>query len=227
MLHRRAGVFVPALMVAVVVMMDVLRFAFGVPKIAWVNLGAVWLFVHQMGFFYADGSLVRIGRSGQATIALAGIVGLVALTNIGVYPRSMIGTDVERISNMNPPTLCIVALTLWQIGLALIVREPIARWLERKRPWMAVIAANGTIMTLFLWHMTAYVIVILLLWPLGLGRAELSTASWWVQRPLWIIVPGIVLAGLVAIFGRFERPRPRAAIDRPLPPSAADQVKRD
>jgi peptidoglycan/LPS O-acetylase OafA/YrhL len=34
LLHRRAQVFVPAVMVAVVVMMDVLRFAFGVPKLA-------------------------------------------------------------------------------------------------------------------------------------------------------------------------------------------------
>ena len=27
---------------------------------------------------------------------------------------------------------------------------------------------------------------------------------------VWFVVPGVILFGLVAIFGRFERPRPRA-----------------
>ena len=68
---------------------------------------------------------------------------------------------------------------------------------------------NGVIMTLFLWHMTAYLLAILLLWPLGLGREHDSTPAWWLQRIIWLVVPGAILVGLVAIFGRFERPRSR------------------
>jgi hypothetical protein len=123
----------------------------------------------------------------------------------------MIGTDVERISNMNPPTLCILALTFWQVGLAMLLRERLSRWLQRPRPWTAVIAANGLIMTVYLWHMTAYVLVILALYPLGLGRPEQSSAAWWIQRPVWLLVPAVVLAALIAVFGRFERPRGAAA----------------
>lgn len=67
-------------------------------------------------------------------------------------------------------------------------------------------------MTLFLWHMTAYLLAILLLWPLGLGRQQDSTPAWWIERVVWIAVPGAILAGLVAIFGRFERP-----LSRPTP----------
>jgi len=49
---------------------------------------------------------------------------------------------------------------------------------------------------------------------LALERAGLESlpgpmAAWWLQRPLWLVVPGIVLAVLVAVFARFELPRRR------------------
>jgi hypothetical protein len=89
------------------------------------------------------------------------------------------------------------------------VRERLARWLAGLRPWKATIVLNRVIMTLFLWHMTAFLLAIFLLWPLGLGRQHDSTARWWVERPLWIGVPVLFLLGLVWLFGRFEHPRRR------------------
>jgi phosphoglycerol transferase MdoB-like AlkP superfamily enzyme len=91
----------------------------------------------------------------------------------------------------------------------MVLRPALTRWLRRARVWAAVVALNSVIMTLFLWHMTAYLIAVLFLWPLGLGRQGDTTASWWTERALWEIVPAIILIGLVAVFGRFERPRAR------------------
>lgn len=119
----------------------------------------------------------------------------------------MVGTDVERLSNMNPPTLCIVALAIWLIGAAMLLRSRANRWLASKRRWMAVIAANSLIMTVFLWRLTAYLVTILLLYPLGLGHPTDSTASWWLQRPIWLLAPAVVLLPFVTVFGRFERGR--------------------
>lgn len=208
-LHRAWGIAIPVALAAAVVAGDVVRFALDVGWPAWLNLAWVWLFAHQLGFFYGDSSLVAAGGRRHAALAVAGLVGLVALTNLGPYPRSMVGTDVERISNMNPPTACIVFLTLWLVGAAMLLRPRLSGWLARRRPWMAVIAANGMIMTVFLWHLTALLLVILALHPLGLGHPRDSTVSWWLQRPLWLAVPALVLAALVAAFGRFERPRVR------------------
>ncbi|MGH2794297.1 MAG: acyltransferase family protein [Actinomycetota bacterium] len=206
-LHHRFGVGVPVALILAVAVVDTLRFAADVPGIGWVNLASVWLFAHQLGFFYADGSLVGLGKAKQLALAGVGLAGLIVLTNIGVYPRSMLGTDVERVSNMNPPTACIMALTLWQVGLAMLLRERLQRWLAKPRAWTAVIAANAVIMTIFLWHMTAYVLAVLLLRPLGLADQTDTTTAWWLERPVWWIVPAAILAVLVVIFGRFERPR--------------------
>lgn len=206
-LHRSAGIVVVTGLVTLVALTDVARFALDAPGVAWANLAFVWLLVHQLGFFYADGSLVAAGPRVHASMAIAGLGGLIALTNTGVYPRSMVGTDVERLSNMNPPTLCIVALALWLIGLAMLARDPVSRWLAKDGPWKAVIAANAVIMTVFLWHLTAYLVTILALHPLGLGHPTDSTVSWWIQRPVWLLAPMVPLALFVAVFGRFERGR--------------------
>lgn len=70
-------------------------------------------------------------------------------------------------------------------------------------------------MTLFLWHMTASLLVILALWPAGLGRQRGPDLGWWLERPAWIAGPAVVLLGLTALFGRFERQgrRPGTPVD--------------
>jgi hypothetical protein len=79
----------------------------------------------------------------------------------GTYPKSLLGTDLEAVSNAYPPTLCFLLGGVWSIGAAMLLRDRLSRWLRRPRPWKFTIAVNGVIMTLFLWHMTAYLLAIL------------------------------------------------------------------
>jgi RsiW-degrading membrane proteinase PrsW (M82 family) len=59
--------------------------------------------------------------------------------------------------------------------------------------------------------MTAFLGAVLVLWPLGLINEHDSTAAWWLERPLVYAVATAFLVGLIAVFGRFERPRRPAA----------------
>jgi hypothetical protein len=68
---------------------------------------------------------------------------------------------------------------------------------------------NAVAMTVFTWHMTALVAAIGLFHLAGHQLQRDATAGWWLQRPLWLALPGAVLAVLVATFRRFELPRPR------------------
>ena len=222
-LHRRFGLWVPAFMATGTVVADVVGFQFGHQEFRWFNVVFVLLLFHQLGHFYGDGSMPRWPRRAFWAMVGAGLGGLVLLTNppiwtlfgdarlhwfpgIGTYPKSLLGTDVERVSNAYPPTVCFMLGGIWTIGAVMLLRPKLASWLKRRRPWKATIALNGVIMTLFLWHMTAYLLVILALWPLGLGHESDSTARWWLERTVWIAVPGVVLIGIVALLGRFERP---------------------
>jgi hypothetical protein len=127
---------------------------------------------------------------------------------IGYYPKSLLGTDVEPISNAYPPTVPFMVMAFWSIGVAMLLRNRLGRWLQHRGPWKATIVVNGEIMTLFLWHMTAYLLAVLALWPLGLGHQHVGNARWWLERPIWIAVPALILLVLIRVFGPFERSRP-------------------
>jgi peptidoglycan/LPS O-acetylase OafA/YrhL len=221
-LHDRFGWWVPAVMVAGAVAVDVIGFGLRHPEVRWFNVAFVLLLPHQLGFFYADGRLTALSRRAFWAMVIVGLAGLLLLTTpwvlqlfgparfrwfpgIGYYPKSLLGTDVEPISNAYPPTVCFLLGGVWSIGAVMLLRPSLSRWLAKPTPWKATIAVNGMIMTLFLWHMTAYLIAILLLWPLGFGHQVDSTARWWLERPVWELVPGVILGGLVAVVGRFER----------------------
>jgi hypothetical protein len=168
----------------------------------------VWLFAHQLGFLYADGTLAGWPRRAHAAMAAGGLAALVALTASGAWPPSMVGLPGDRVSNMNPPSLCIVALTVWLVGAAMLVRPTVTRWLQRPRPWTTVVTAGSALMTLFLWHLTALVLAVLLLHPLALTEPTPGTPIWWALRPLWLLVPAAMLVPVVALFARFEHPSP-------------------
>ena len=225
-LHRRFRWWVPAAMALGTIVVDVVGFGADLHLLRYVNIVFVLLLPHQLGHFYADGTFGRLPRRVLWAMVLVGLGGLVLMTNpwlfellgrarfdwfpgIGHYPKSLLGTDVETVSNAYPPTVCFLLADIWSIGAVMLLRPSLSRWLQRERPWRATILLNSVIMTLFLWHMTAYFAVLLVLWPLGIGREQDSTATWWLLRPVFIGLSALALAAIVALVGRFERPRTR------------------
>ena len=128
------------------------------------------------------------------------------------YPASMVGVNGAAISNLNPPTLAVVTFGIAQAGLALLLREPLARWMRRPLAWAAVATVNLSAMTLFLWHQTAFLAVTAA--GLAFGRLPgLHTAPvhgvWVAERVAWLPVFAVALALLWLVFRRAERaPRP-------------------
>ncbi len=216
-LHLKFGVRVLGIMTAGVIAVDLAAIGLGLEDFAYLNFAFVWLLVHQLGFFYADGTLQRSPRFFWI-LTFSGLIALIALTASGVYSSSMVGMRNER-SNTNPPTVAIIALTCWQVGLVMLARPRVTRWLKSARPWAVVIGLNVVIMTMFLWHQTAMMIAVGVAYPLGFPQPQVGTASWWALRPVWIVVLSVVLAALVFTFGRFERDRKKrtAPADAPAP----------
>lgn len=206
-LHERYGWGVFAALAWAAAMVDLLRFAAGVPYVAFLNFAFVWLAVHQLGFLRADGRL-RADPRIPAVLAAAGLASAAALVALGPYPLSMVGMPGEPVSNMAPPTLALLCHGVWLVGAVELLRGPAARLLERPRVWRAVVAANGVAMTAFLWHLTAMFGVHGLLLSLGVPLPAPAGAAWWLQAPLRVAAAGALTALLVAAFRRFERPSP-------------------
>ncbi|WP_432024456.1 acyltransferase family protein [Streptomyces parvus] len=202
-LHERYGWGAFAGLAGAVVVVDVLRFAVGVPYVEFLNFAFVWLAVHQLGFLRADG---RIRPRRAALLAGGGLVTATALVAFGPYPLSMVGMPGEKVSNMAPPTLALLAHGLWLVGAVELLRAPAARLLGRPRVWRTVVAANGVAMTAFLWHLTAMFGVYGALLALDVALPEPASAAWWAQVPLRLVLAAALTAALVAAFRTFERP---------------------
>ncbi|MGE2833323.1 acyltransferase family protein [Mycobacterium sp. SMC-4] len=200
-LHRAWGWRVPAVLGALVLASDVLRLGpgWGGPVPALVGSGCVWLYCHQIGYFWRDGTLVKGGRPLAAAVAAAGFASLVVLTTFGPYSRSMVAVQGEDTSNMFPTTAPIAALATFQLGLVMLARPRLNAWLQRRRPWRMVVAANGVTMPVFTWHMTALVVFLWLYERAGFSLSSEPTAGWWLTRPVWIVGPGLVLAAILAV----------------------------
>ncbi|MFB7295995.1 acyltransferase family protein [Streptomyces rubiginosohelvolus] len=208
-LHERYGWGAFAGLAGAAVAVDVLRFAAGVPYVEFLNFAFVWLAVHQLGFLRADGR-IRLRRA--ALLAGGGLVTAAALVALGPYPLSMVGMPGEKVSNMAPPTLALLAHGLWLVGAVELLRAPAARLLERPRVWRTVVAANGVAMTAFLWHLTAMFGVYGALLALDVDLPEPASAAWWAQVPLRLALAAALTAALVAAFRTFERPAASAPV---------------
>jgi fucose 4-O-acetylase-like acetyltransferase len=218
--HRRWGLAVPAALAVVAAGFDALRLSVGVGYLGVANFLVVWLILPQLGFAWRDGTLTRTPAR-PWLLFLGGSVALVALTTVGPYPISMVGVPGAEVQNTSPPTVALLALAVAHTGLVLLLAGPLRRWLRRRRVWMAVIAVNGVIMTLYLWHMVPVLVVALALYPTGvLPQPEIGSASWFAWRPVWVAACGLLLGVLVAVFARFERPRGRAPT-APIPHARA------
>lgn len=204
--HERWGVWALAALVAAAAAVDALRLSGVADGAKWLNFAFVWLAIHQLGFFYADGLHERVGerRLGAALFAV-GAGALVLLTTVGPYGISMVSYEGEELSNLAPPTVALLAFGIAQAGVVLLARGWATRKLERPRNWKVVIVAGSMAMTAFLWHFTALVGVHGLWWWLGPDTSPAGgSAAWWWSK-VYLLVPYLALVGaLVLVFRRFE-----------------------
>jgi len=211
---RRFGIASFWMLAAGALAMDAARFGGGLVWLAWSNYLFIWLAVHQLGYCWRDGRLGGVAKS--LPMALGAGALLLGMVCLGPYPRSMVGVPGDAVSNSLPPSLALLVLGILQTGLLLSLERPARRWLRQVTPWAATVLINGTIMSVYLWHLTT------MAWIIGLANLaggvglhlQPGSATWWATRPLWLALLLAALFLVLLLFGRFERlagPRPGSA----------------
>lgn len=186
------------------VLVDVARLTGGPAVVAVANLALVWVFAHQLGVWYGDGRLATVPRRRLWDVLAAAVLALVLLTGPGPYPVSMVGLP-GQLSNMSPPTVCLLVLGVGQGAAILLVRPLLLRMLGRPAPWAAVQRFGSVAMTVYLWHLLVLVVAFGALLAAGESPPEPGSAVWWLTRPLWLLALTAVLAAVVALVARRGR----------------------
>ena len=106
-----------------------------------------------------------------------------------------------------PPTLALLlfgtAYSLTAIHYAPRLSNRLA---ECPKAWAGVIAANTVAMSVYLWHMTAAVIVMAATHvTIGLSDAAVGSTEWWMLKVPTVVASSMVLAPIVAVVSRIER----------------------
>jgi hypothetical protein len=211
-LVRRFGAWAALIPFLIVAADDAVRFGLGGPAaVGWINVAAGWMVPYLLGIAWARGAFQS--RWGPALMLAGGVTATVALVVWAGYPASMVGVNGAPISNLNPPSLAVVTFGIAQVGLALLLRHRLARWMRRPLAWLAVAVANLSAMTLFLWHQTAFLAVTMA--ALAAGRlpglhTAPASAVWVGERLCWLPAFAATLGLLWIVFHRAER-GPRAS----------------
>ena len=172
------------------------------PHVNWI-LG--WFLFQVAGFAWKDGLLPE-GRRLMLAGAGFGAVAL-GLVTLGPWPVSMVHFPGLANSPTHPPTAALLLFGAAQASVAMAAAPALTRWLERRTAaWKSVVGANSMAMTIYLWHMTAGVLVLAAFDALGLlSSAQPATAGWWLAKIAFLAASGAVLALIVPRLGRIER----------------------
>jgi hypothetical protein len=212
--HRRVGPIAVVLLAGGSVLVDVARFNVLKDHVGvwvWVSMLVVWGFVHQLGFFF--GEIRRMSARSQEAVALAGFFVLIGLTNMNLYPRSLVGVPGERLSNMGPPTLAVCALAVLQLGVVARLERAVAPRLSGVRLRAFVAWCSRWSMLVFLWHMPGYAAAWLTLDAVFDIPADF-TWTWWAWRPPQLALAAMFTAVFVLTAARLSRSRPpRISLD--------------
>jgi fucose 4-O-acetylase-like acetyltransferase len=198
--HQRAPKRTLVVLLLGAIIVDVARYSTGIVPLGLVNLFFVWVLIQQLGFWYADGWFDRRSWWQLVLIALASWATLFPLTIWGPYSPDML-------TNLNPPTVPLIALGLSQACVLRLLRPLLRRFMNTRGARAVVFLVGSRLMTIYLWHLPIIIILagVALLIP-GASPEPGSSAWWWSRIPIYLLVLGLLFA-LSLLVGRWEQPR--------------------
>ncbi len=184
---------------------ELLRIA-DVPALPQVNWVLGWLIFQVMGMAWRDGML----PTGGTLLAAAGTMWAATLALVlsgGPWTVTMVNVAGIENSPTNPPTLSLMtfgaAYSLTAVAAAPKISAALA---ARPKTWAAVVGANTVAMSVYLWHMTAAVIVSAAMhFTIGLPTHIVGSLDWWLFKIPTILLSTLVLAPIVLAVSKVER----------------------
>jgi len=195
-LHRHAPWATYLGLAGGVVAVDVVTRAGGV-QVGALNWLFVWLFAQQLGFGLRDGWFARRSRAVLSGMAIASY-GVIALLVV------VFGYSHDMLDNLNPPTLCILALALGQVSLFALAQPVIRRAMEQRVVLGVVFVLGVYGMVIYLWHTFAMGVLTGVQLTVELAFPPVLSPSWWATRAIWVVAIAFLVAMCCLVVPRLE-----------------------
>jgi len=198
--HLRAPKRTVLVLLVGAIIVDAARYSTGNNTVGLLNLFFVWVLIQQFGFWYADGWFDRRSWWQLVLVALASWATLFPLTIWGPYSPDML-------TDLNPPTVPLIALGLSQACALRLLRPALARLMRTRGARATVFLIGSRLMTVYLWHLPIIIILAGVALLIPGASPEPGSASWWWSRiPIYALVLALLFV-LSLLVGRWEQPR--------------------
>ena len=169
------------------VAVDAVRFLSGVTMLGLPNIGFVWIFAQQLGFWYQDGWFARRSKASLVGIvALAYAIAVAAVWLVDGYSWNML-------ANQFPPTVPLMVLAAAQGALLALAKLPLTALMRTRAAQGIVFVAGTRLMTIYLWHLPVIMAIIGLQLLAPQWLSEPGSLRWWLERiPIYLAVLGVV-----------------------------------
>lgn len=195
--HRRRPYLTMGVLLGLSAGVEILRIAVDDAWWGLAGLAPIWMAIHQLGYFRADGTLGRLRPVHLAVIAACGYGAIWVLGSTGAWSTDML-------ANLNPPTVSLVLLGLSQACLLQVFSGPLASAMRSRTVQAIAWTVGSRPVTLYLWHLPVIVAVMAVWWLAGGPQPEPGGARWWLLRiPLTLLCWVCVLI-VVRMLGRWE-----------------------
>jgi hypothetical protein len=196
---------VAATFVGVLAASELARFGLGIEQAGLVSTAAVWSGAYVLGFAYRDVVDGRLPEALGGRLVLGGVGALALLTTWGPYPTSMVATRTDAISNLWPTTAPVLALAAVQAGALIALGRRLHGWLDTpvRRQRIGAVGALG--LPVYLLHMFALVLIVHAIEGAGVVLPASTSPGWWLARPVFLVLPALALAPMVAGLRRVLR----------------------
>jgi len=174
------------------------------------NFLVVWVLAATLGPIVR----ARAGSPRLVLVALAALAANALVVRAGPYPLSLVGMPGEPISNMAPPTLVLALHSVWLVALIGWAWPHLDRWCHRPRAWVATCLMGGLAMTVYLWHLTALILLTVIEHVLGLDRPVPQDAWFWPATLAHVAAFLGLTVGVVLLAAPLEH-RPIPWLERP------------
>lgn len=207
--HRAAPFITICALAAAAVIVDIARAVTGVDAVGFLNLAFVWLTMQQLGFLLADGRVDALSRQTRIRIGATALAILATSFATGVH-------SPDLIENINPPTTALILVGIVHTAAFTLLREPLSALASGRLSRFTSFVSERA-MTIYLWHMS--VLLVLAGMSALLASVDIldlpapASSSWWLSRPLWLVL-ALGITALISIpLSRIETIRaPRVAI---------------
>ena len=150
--HKKSPIFSILSLLALFLFVDLFTFTGTYMFLKYLNYLLFWLFIHQLGYFYADGTIQEIKLRYFSLIGIFAYFSLYIISTEYLSVASISNFRLTIVTNEDPPTLVMLLSSIGLISFVLLFRNYGERILNNKYIWGVVSIFNAHVYTYFLWH---------------------------------------------------------------------------